>query len=150
METKSQASVAVKVDGVEYTKIPVVGTLVFTTNPTKYKLVNTPEVGIPEIDLFCPDGTAFAFLIRGDMLDPVVPEHCCAVFSQDKEPVPKDFVLAQMKTGDNYFGRFQSFSDDKKQVLLHATNGEPVTLPAEDISLLSRMIAVTNDKKFGG
>lgn len=148
MDSKSKGPAAVTVEGVKYTKIPGVGTLGFFRNPTKDKFINPPERRLPEIDLFCPDLTAFAFLIRGDMLDPVVPDGRYAVFSQAKAPVEKDFVLAQMKSGLNFFGRVVSFSDDKKHVQLLILNGEPVTLPMEDISLLSRMIFVADGRRF--
>ena len=148
METKSQAYVAVKVDGAEYTRIPVVGTLVFFTNPTKDKLVNPPEITRPELDLFCPDETAFAFHIRGDFLEPLVYEGSYVVFSQARPAEENDFVLVQTKTGLNYFGRLVS-KDDSKVDLSSVIDTELETIPVEDISLMSRMILVAGDRKFG-
>lgn len=147
METKSQAYVAVKVDGVEYTKIPVVGTLVFFTNPTKDKLVNPPELTRHELDLFCPDETAFAFLIRGDFLEPLVYEGSYVVFSQARPAEVNDFVLVQSKSGLNYFGRLVE-KDEFKVVLTTVIDTNLETIPVENISLMSRVILVAGDRKF--
>ena len=148
METKSQAPVAVKVDGAEYTRIPVVGTLVFMTNPTKDKFVNPPELKRHELDLFCPDETAFAFHIRGDFLEPLVYDESYVVFSQARPAEENDFVLVQTKSGLNYFGRLVS-KDDSKVDLSTVIDTNLDTIPVENISLMSRVILVAGDRKFG-
>ena len=147
METKSQAYVAVKVDGAEYTRIPVVGTLVFFTNPTKDKLVNPPELTRHELDLFCPDETAFAFLIRGEFLEPLVYDESYVVFSQARRAGAHDFVVVQTKTGLNYFGRLVE-KDEFKVVLNTVIDTNLETIPIENISLMTRMILVAGDRKF--
>lgn len=147
-------SLAVTINGVEFTRVPVVGTLIFMTNPTKDKFVNPPELSQPELDLLCPDGTAFAFLIRGEALEPAVCDGWYAVFSQDRPPEKGDLVLAQMKTGLNYFGRLCK-SDDSKIVLrtpadVLALENKDITISTEEISLLTRMILASKErKKFG-
>lgn len=148
METKKQAPVAVKVDGVEYTRIPVVGTLVFMTNPTKGKFVNPPEISRPELDLFCPDGTAFAFHIRGDELEPLVRDGGDLVFTQARPAEENDFVLVQTKSGLNHFGRLAS-QDVGKVVLRTVKDTELDTIPTEDISLMTPLILVAKSRKFG-
>lgn len=148
METKSQAPAAFRADGASYTRIPVVGTLMFLENPTRDKFVNPPQMTSKELDLFSPDSTAFAFLIRGDALKPVVFDGWYAVFSQGKKPEAKDFVLVQMKTGLNFFGRLIS-SDDKKVVLL-TPEDEEVALATEQIALMSRMVIVSKDRGMVG
>ena len=148
METKSQAPAAFRADGAVYTRIPVVGTLMFLANPTRDKFVNPPQMASKELDLFSPDPTAFAFLIRGDALKPVVFDGCYAVFSQQEEPTEKDFVLVQMRTGLNFFGRL--LSSDKTKVVMRTPEDEEVALAAEQISLMSRTVIVSRDRRMFG
>lgn len=147
-------SLAVTINGVEFTRVPVVGTLIFMTNPTKDKFVNPPELSQPELDLLCPDGTAFAFLIRGEALEPAVCDGWYAVFSQDRPPEKGDLVLTQLKTGLNYFGRLCK-TDEAKSVIrlpeiVRTPGNKEIELSTEEISLMTRMILVSKErKKFG-
>ena len=144
METQRNTPVAT-VDGVDYARIPVIGSLLFVKNPTLSKFFYPKEFCSKEIDLLCPDLTAFAFLIRGVALEPVVCDGWYAVFSQDRPPEEKEFVLVQTKTEQNHFGRI--VLKQRSGIVIRTPEEQEVEIAADEIALMTRMLYVVKERK---